>query len=139
MAKADTTSKQKTYYELELERIALQCGLPEYQYTQIRQSKKFMEKFYAEKIELERNATAACMSRFHFIRVFQLVYGTTPRQYLKDLRINKARELIKKGVSVTQACFEVGYESLPSFSTAFKKGTGLSPKEYQNLYKSNWE
>ena len=122
-----------------MERIASQLGLPEYYYKQIRQSKKFMEKFYSEKIELENIARAACMSRFHFIRLFQLVYGTTPRQYLKDLRINKAKGLIKQGIPVTRVCIEVGYESLPTFSNAFKKGTGLSPREYQSLYNSNRE
>ncbi len=137
--KMGNTAKQKTYYELEVDRIASEFGLPEYLYIQIRQSKAFMEKFYAEKIELDKIASAACMSRFHYIRVFQQVYGTTPRQYLKDLRINKAKELIKKGIPATQVCFEVGYDSLPSFSTAFKKGTGFSPKAYQGLYKSNRE
>lgn len=137
--KFDDTSKQKTYYELELERIAREFGLPEYQYIRVRQSKAFMEKFYAEKIALDKIALAACMSQFHYIRLFQRVYGTTPRQYLKDVRINKAKELIRKGVPVMHACIEVGYDGLPSFSTAFKKGTGFSPKAYQDLYKSNRE
>jgi AraC-like DNA-binding protein len=137
--KPDHSATSKTFYAIEVERIAQQSGLPQYQYMQIRQSKDFMEQYYAEKIELNRIALAACMSRFHFIRLFQLVYGTTPRQFLKDLRINKAKVLIKEGLSVTQVCFEVGYESLPTFSSAFKKGTGCSPKEYQLLHKSNPE
>src|SRR5690349_5228399 len=100
--KINNTQKQKTYFEQEVERIAAQYGLPEYQYIQIRQSKHFMEKCYADKIELDKIALAACMSRFHYIRLFQLVYGTTPRQFLKDIRINKAKELIKKGTGVSQ-------------------------------------
>jgi AraC-like DNA-binding protein len=57
----------------------------------------------------------------------------TPRQYLRDLRIENARELLKKGHSVTQVCFDVGYDSLPTFSKVFKRGTGHSPKAYQKL------
>ena len=131
--------KEKTYYEKRVEQITEQCGLPEYLYLQVRQSKDFMEKFYCEKIELDKIARAACLSRFHFIRLFKTIYGTTPRQYLRDVRINNAKVLIKKGFPVIQVCFEVGYDSLPTFSSAFKRGTGLSPKEYQKLNYSNRE
>lgn len=129
----------KTYYELQVEKITAHSALPEYHYIQIRQSKDFMEKAYAEKIELDHIASAACMSRFHFIRLFQVIYGTTPRQYLRDIRINKAKELLKKGIPALQVCFEVGYDSLSTFSNAFKRGTGLSPRSYQHLNISNRE
>lgn len=132
-------SKQKTYFEQQVDRISEEVFQPKYYYIQARQSKAFMEKNLSEKIELDRIAAAAFMSRFHYIRIFKQVYGITPREYLKGLRINKAKELLKQGVSVTQTCFEVGYESLPTFSNAFKKGTGHSPKAYQELNKSNQE
>ncbi|MBN8578980.1 MAG: helix-turn-helix transcriptional regulator [Cytophagales bacterium] len=131
--------KKKTYYETQLEKVIEQSALPEYHYLQVRQSKDFMEKCYSEKIELDKIAMAACMSRFHYIRLFQTIYGTTPRQYLKDLRINKAKELIKNGLSVAQVCYEVGYDSLQTFSSAFKRGTGFSPREYQKMNISNRE
>ena len=98
-----------------------------------------MEKYYTDRIELNDLAKAAFMSRFHYVRIFQRMYGLTPRVYLRDLRISKAKELIKKGLSITQVCFEVGYESVPTFSSLFKKCTGYTPKEYQNLHKSNRE
>lgn len=129
----------KSFFEQEVDRIAKEHGLPEHHYIQVRQSKAFMEQYLSEKIELDSIAAAAFMSRFHYIRIFQKVYGLTPRQYLKDLRINKAKELIKQGMPVTQVCFEVGYDSLPTFSSAFKRGTGNSPKAYQELEISNLE
>lgn len=132
-------SKPKTYYEQQVEKIAHEHGLPQYYYVQVRQSKAFMEKYLCEKIELEAISAAAFMSRYHYIRVFQKVYGLTPRQFLRDLRINKAKELLRHGLSVTQVCFEVGYDSLPTFSSAFKRGTGHSPKTYQAMNKSNPE
>ncbi len=98
-----------------------------------------MEQYHGEKIELEEIAAAACMSRFHYIRIFEQVYGLTPRQYLRDLRIEKAKELLKRGHTVTQVCFDVGYESLPTFSKVFKRGTGYSPKAYQEINISNPE
>jgi AraC-like DNA-binding protein len=98
-----------------------------------------MEKYHGDKIKLDEIAAAAFMSRFHYIRIFQQVYGMTPRQFLRDLRIAKAKELLKEGYSVTQVCFDVGYESLPTFSKVFKRGTGYSPKAYQELNNSNLE
>nr|WP_281223011.1 AraC family transcriptional regulator [Photobacterium sanguinicancri] len=54
-----------------------------------------MEKYYAENIELNDLAKAAFMSRFHYARVFKKMYGVTPRNYLKDMRISKANALLK--------------------------------------------
>lgn len=132
-------SKQKTYFEQQVDKISKELYQPEYYYTQIRKSRSFMRQNLSQKIELDEIAATAYMSRFHFIRIFKQVYGLTPREYLKDLRIDKAKELLKEGLSVTQTCFNVGYESLPTFSSAFKKGTGHSPKAYQELNKSNRE
>lgn len=123
----------KTFFEKQMELIIKEHCLPEYYYVQVRQSKVFMERYLAEKIELDKIASASFMSRFHFIRIFKRVYGLTPRQYLRDKRMNKGKELLKQGVPVTQVCFDVGYDSLPTFSHAFKKATGYSPKEFQNL------
>jgi AraC-like DNA-binding protein len=129
----------KTFFEREVDRLIKEYGLPDYQYVYIRQSKAFMEKYYREKIELDEIAAAAFMSRFHYIRIFQKVYGMTPRQYLRDLRIEKAKELLKKGRSVTQVCIDIGYTSLPTFSKIFKRGTGVSPRTYQKQNISNPE
>lgn len=133
------TPKAKTYFEIQIEQLTREHYLPEYYYVQVRQSKSFMERCLSEKIELEKIASAAFMSRFHYTRIFKKVYGRSPRKYLKDLRINKGKELLKEGLDVTQVCFEVGYDSLTTFCNAFKKATGYSPTEYQNLNKSNLE
>ena len=108
-------------------------------YARVRKSKAFMENNYAEQLDLERIAAAACMSKYHFVRTFRRAYGVTPRQYLREVRLSRARELLKKGVSVTQVCYEVGYESISTFSNAFKRGYGYSPQKYVKLNVSNPE
>jgi len=133
------TPKTKTYFEIQLDQLLKDHYLPEYYYVQVRQSKSFMEKYLSEKIEVEKIASTAFMSRFHYTRIFKRVYGLSPRQYLKDLRINKGKELLKQGLNISQVCFDVGYDSLPTFCNAFKKATGYSPGEYQHLNKSNLE
>ena len=117
----------------------MENGLPPHYYALIRQSKAFIDKYYGDKIDLNEMAAAAFMSRFHYIRVFQQVYGRTPRRYLQDLRIEKAKELLRSGEQVTQVCISIGYESLPTFSKIFKRGTGYSPKTYQEMIISNLE
>lgn len=131
--------KAKTYYEREVDRIYIEGPCRPEQYTQVRQSRAFMDQHYAEKIELNDLAAAACMSRFHYVRVFQQIYGLTPRLYLRDLRIAKAKTLLMAGLPVTQVCLDVGYESLPTFSAAFRKCTGYTPRAYRRIHMSNPE
>ena len=133
------TAKKKTFYERELERLAAEQARMDHLYALIRQSKAFIDKCHTEKIELDTMAAAAFISRFHYIRIFKQVYGVTPRQYLRDLRITKAKALLQKGQPVTQVCHAVGYTSLPTFSSAFKRGTGYSPREYQKMNLRNRE
>ena len=132
-------SKPKTFYEQEVDRIYREIPLRPEQYVFIRQSKAFMQKYHAEKVELNDLAQAAFMSRFHYVRIFKQIYGVTPRSYLRDLRISKAKTLIEQGCSITDTCFEVGYESVTTFSSVFKKCVGLTPKAYQKQQKSNRE
>lgn len=133
------SKKTKTYFENELDRLYDKTLFRPKLYVQVRQSKAFMEKYHAGKIALNDLASAAFMSRFHYVRAFQKVYGLTPISYLRDLRISKTKKLLRKGLSVTQVCLDVGYESLPTFSAVFKRSTGYTPSEYQKLHKSNLE
>ncbi|WP_234497739.1 helix-turn-helix domain-containing protein [Vibrio maritimus] len=123
--------KKKTYYELEIERIYKEHSMPARKTTLIRQSKAFMEAHHAESIDLDDLAKAAFMSRFHYIRVFKQLYGVTPRNYLRDMRISKAKLYLKQGRTITDVCLAVGYESVATFSNTFKKCTSMSPREYQ--------
>lgn len=132
-------NKEKTFFEQEIERIYDELPLRPEHYVQVRQSKAFMQINYAQKIELNDLAKEAFMSRFHYVRMFQSMYGLTPRMYLRDLRITKAKQLISEGLPITQVCFDVGYESLPTFSSVFKKCTGYTPREYYQRHKSNLE
>lgn len=131
------SSTPKTFYEKELERLYGEISLPAKQYKLIRQSKAFMEKYYSERVELNDLARAAFMSRFHYVRMFKQLYGVTPRSYLRDMRISKAKERLKEGYSITDTCFDVGYESLTTFSTTFKKCTGYSPREFKDYHNCN--
>lgn len=139
LSRRSMSSAPKSYYEKEIERIYSEGPMRPQHYLLIRQSKAFMEEYHSERIELGDLAKAAFMSRFHYVRIFKQIYGVTPRSYLKDMRISKAKALLRAGHSITHTCLEVGYESLTTFSSVFKKCTSYSPKEFQKLNKSNLE
>jgi len=128
------SEQPKSFFQTEIERLYSEDPIRPEQYAKVRQSKAFMENFYSDKVELDDLAKAAFMSRFHYNRMFQRIYGLSPRNYLRDLRIAKAKILLKQGLTITQVCFEVGYESVTTFSTVFKKCTGHSPKAFQKSH-----
>jgi AraC-like DNA-binding protein len=102
-----------------------------YLYRRIVQAKLFIDANFAERIDAGEIADEACYSKFHFIRTFKSIYGKTPHQYLTAVRVEKAKELLENGTSVTTACFAVGFDSLGSFTGLFKRRAGLTPSEYQ--------
>ncbi|MCW3051446.1 MAG: putative transcriptional regulator [Chthonomonadales bacterium] len=85
-----------------------------------------------EPLSLQQWASVACLSPNHFLRTFKQVYHLTPHQYLIQLRLQKAQEFLRRtDLSITEICFEVGFESLGSFSTLFRRQIGVSPLAYR--------
>ena len=102
-----------------------------YLYRRIVQAKLYIDAHFAEDIDLSDIAGEACFSKHHFLRLFKSLYGTTPQHYRKRLRVEKAAELLTRGMSVTETCFAVGFESLGSFSATFKAQMRVSPSAYR--------
>jgi AraC family transcriptional regulator len=81
-----------------------------------------------EPMSLRDMAKIAYISPFHLNRVFHQVTGIPPAQYLYALRLEAAKRLLLTTArSVTDVCFEVGYNSLGTFTTRFTQLVGLSP------------
>ncbi|HSK70387.1 MAG TPA: AraC family transcriptional regulator [Pyrinomonadaceae bacterium] len=89
-----------------------------------------------EPLTMEEMAKMAYMSPFHFNRVFHQVTGLPPAQFLYAMRLEKAKcLLLTTKMSVTNICFEVGYNSVGTFTSRFTELVGLSPREYRRLAK----
>ena len=83
---------------------------------------------------LDALSRQAGYSHYHFIRAFRQAYGLTPYQYLTGRRIDKAKSLLANtDQSVTDICFIVGFHSLGSFSSLFRRQVGESPAHYRQM------
>ncbi len=91
-----------------------------------------IETRYNDGLDIDALSGEAHVSRYHFIRTFRARLFETPHQYLMRKRVDKARELLATSdMPVTDICFEVGFESLGSFSTLFHRAVGWSPSVYR--------
>jgi len=83
---------------------------------------------------LDTFAEMANYSPFHFARLFRQVIGIPPGEFLAALRFERAKELLLTSeLSVTDICFEVGFNSLGTFSSRFKQLVGVGPAELRAL------
>ncbi|HEY9044450.1 MAG TPA: AraC family transcriptional regulator [Ohtaekwangia sp.] len=101
-----------------------------YLYRRVVSAKLFIDTHYAQAIDLDNITDEALFSKFHFIRLFKKIYGKTPHQYVTFVRIEKATQLLRSGTAVTDVCYEVGFESISSFSGLFKRMVGIAPSVY---------
>lgn len=87
-----------------------------------------------QEVSLEEMAELAIMSPFHFNRTFREITGLPPCQFLSTLRLAAAKRLlVDTDLSVTDVCFEVGYNSLGTFIRRFTDLVGFSPRRLRQL------
>lgn len=85
-----------------------------------------------EEITLDDLSTEAGISSWHLLRAFRQTFGETPHSFLTRLRIERAKHLLTVSTrSVTEICFDVGFSSLGSFSTLFRREMGMSPNTFR--------
>ncbi|MBC7912008.1 MAG: helix-turn-helix transcriptional regulator [Pyrinomonadaceae bacterium] len=93
-----------------------------------------MQEQLDEPFSLKEMAEVAYLSPFHFNRVFHQITGIPPTQFLYALRLEAAKRLLlTTHLRVTDVCYEVGYNSLGTFTTRFTQLVGLSPCQLRRL------
>src|SRR6185312_5997506 len=102
-------------------------------YQRLCRARTFIDHCYDHPLSLDQMSSQACFSRYHFLRLFRQAFNKTPHQYLIERRIEKAKELLRTedDVRITDVCFEVGFQSLGSFSSLFHKCVGHAPITYR--------
>ncbi|WP_277236646.1 AraC family transcriptional regulator [Hymenobacter sp. YC55] len=96
----------------------------------------YVQAHLEEPILLEDLAAVACMSPYHFCRVFKQTTKLSPNQYVIQQRMARAMELLRlPECSVTQVAYAVGYRSPGHFAQLFQRHTKCSPVEFQQLHR----
>jgi AraC family transcriptional regulator len=99
---------------------------------QEKKAAQYIEEHLSEDISLATLAELARLSPFHFVRAFKQSFGLPPHRYLSSLRMERAKSLLADpAMSVTQVGFNLGFSETSSFTTTFRKHTGLTPTAYR--------
>jgi AraC-like DNA-binding protein len=99
-------------------------------FSQVAHALKIMQCDYSAKLDVEQLASLARMSASAFHRAFKEITSDSPMQYLKKVRLTKARDLmVQENMKAYVAADKVGYESSSQFSREFKRYFGQSPAE----------
>lgn len=95
---------------------------------------EWMQSCYKQELSLENIAAMFGISVRTLNRNFKKASGRSPMQYLQQVRIDNAKELLKTtNLSISEVAFNVGYPDSSYFSALFKKMISLSPKDYRRL------
>jgi AraC family transcriptional regulator len=111
---------------------AMRASTREELYRRLHRAKEFIAASFEEPITVDKMAGVACLSTNHFLRTFQQAFRQTPHQFLTAQRLERARWLLlHTDLPVTEVCLSVGFESLGSFSSLFRRKLGVSPEKFR--------
>jgi len=100
----------------------------------------FMAAHIDQDLGIDDLASAACVSPFHFIRMFEKATGKTPARYLGDLRLERAKSLLALGdAPLADIALSCCFSSQSNFTRAFRRSTGLTPNQYRMSIRATWD
>lgn len=98
----------------------------------LRQLTAYIEERLAEPLTLQELAHLACLSSYHFCRLFKNTTGLSPNQYVIARRLHQARRLLRAGQSTAQVALAVGYADPRHFARLFRRHVGCTPADYRS-------
>ena len=103
----------------------------------ISKARKFIQENFIKDIKLADAAREVALSNYYFSHLFKKETGTSFIEYLTQVRIEKAKELLSTTeMEVINIAFYVGYNDANYFSHVFRKATGYSPKDFRQQLKA---
>ena len=114
-----------------------QISAQEKQTAYIEEALRYLESNYPHTVSIQSMAAHLGLDRSYLYRIFKNALGLSPQEYLLDLRIRKACELLQRtDMSVAIISLSVGYEDTLYFSRLFRKKKGTTPTRYRALQES---
>lgn len=103
----------------------------------IKNLNKVMEEFYTDhQIKISEISSKVAMSDRQLSRKLKSTVDMTPTEYLRKYRLERAKDLLSKGETVTNTAFQVGFTSSSYFTSCFKAHVGVKPSEFTSLKKA---
>jgi AraC-like DNA-binding protein len=99
---------------------------------QVEQAMRWLELQYAQPISIEQLSKSLGYHRTHVSKIFKEAVGLSPMQYLMEIRLERAKSLLRSQWSVEQVASSVGFADALYFSKQFRKRFGMSPTEYRH-------
>ncbi|WP_162741856.1 AraC family transcriptional regulator [Agrobacterium cavarae] len=99
--------------------------------TAVYQAREYLNDNFDTDVGLEELAGMAGLSRAHLIRAFRREFHITPHAYLTDIRIRRARHLLRQGESPASVALECGFADQAHFTRHFKARTGVTPGQFR--------
>lgn len=99
-------------------------------YKRISMVNNYILECYAQPISLDILEKVGLFSKYHVVRLYRLLYGMTPYQHVLQLRIEKAKSLLRKEFSPTEVAYMLSFSDRRAFSKVFKKWVGVAPGNY---------
>ena len=102
------------------------------EHAAVRRVIDYLDSHFGEDLSLETLAGIACLSPFHFIRVFSRQTGLTPHAWMMQLRAHKAKELLGRGLAIADVAAQAGFADQSHLSRVFKRLLGYTPGQFSN-------
>lgn len=95
----------------------------------------YMDRNYAVNVSLDDLSEIAGLKKYTLLRYFVQQRGVTPYQYLEAVRVNEAKKQLEQGVTLIDAALQSGFTDQSHFTRFFKNYIGLTPRQYQDIFK----
>jgi AraC family transcriptional regulator len=104
-------------------------------YRRLHRGRDYLESCYDQPLSVAAVAQVACLSPYHFQRMFRAAFAQTPMRHLQARRLRAAcRLLAETDEDITTIALRVGFESLGSFSWLFRRKLGMSPRQFRRQF-----
>lgn len=103
----------------------------------VRRAREFIHESYDREISLKSIARAANLSRDHLLRLFRREIGLSPYRYLLQVRVQHARQLITRGVPLSDVALAVGFCDQSHLTNHFKRFVGVTPGLFARTFRTS--
>lgn len=112
-------------------RVALAAPTPDH--SALEQAKSYLQTHFVENTSLEQLARLVHLSPFHLSRLFREQVGLPPHAYLNQVRVTRAKSLLRQGMPIAEVALRVGFADQSHLNKAFKRIVGVAPGQYSKI------